>query len=46
MIQSIIISACAFCDGKQPIYSEISIGLQIMTTGDEARRTFLGPVAK
>jgi hypothetical protein len=29
--------------GKRPINSEIRIGPRIMTTGDEHRRTFLGP---
>jgi hypothetical protein len=47
MMQRIITSVFGLFgphDGKQPIYSEIRIGLR--TAGDEARRIFLGPAAK
>lgn len=45
-MQRIIISVCGPHDWKQPIYSEIRIGLRILTAGDEDRRIFLGPPAK
>jgi hypothetical protein len=43
-MQRIIISVCGPHDWKQPIYSEIRIGLRILTAGDEDRRIF--PPAK
>jgi hypothetical protein len=42
-MQRIVMSVCGPLDEKQPIYSEIRIGLRILTAGDEARRIFLGP---
>ncbi len=45
-MQRIVISVCGLLDGKQPIYSEIRMGLRILTAGDEARRIFLGPAVK
>jgi hypothetical protein len=45
-MQRIIISVCGPHDWKQPIYSEIRIGLRILTAGDEDRRIFLGPPAE
>jgi hypothetical protein len=43
-MQRINISVCGPHDWKQPIYSEIRIGLRILTAGDEDRRIF--PPAK
>jgi hypothetical protein len=44
-MQRNVISVRGPRDGKQPIYSEIRIGLRILTAGEEARRIFLGPAA-